>query len=419
MLRAAAARTDITPWVPCPLAGFVGRPASFTGTSSGLEANAVVFREESGRCALILTLDTLFIGPRLYSSLTEHFSSAHGQRVDDLFLLASHTHFAPSLDHRKPALGRVDSDYLAFVVEKCRDLIDQVMRKPTQPLRIRTSRGASDAAINRRLYWPYPHFHRHRLVGPQCVMAPNPGRPTDRTITTFVIETQTGEPIALFWHFACHPTGFPLQLNLSAEYPAVVRDGLRRRYGSDLPVLFFQGFAGDLRPRIAETRPALRRAFISALAGPSFNTFTPEGWQSWADALASDVLRTFESGKSAVETPAGIFSASSSVDLERLVTEEKDNRDVRFQRLRLAPSLDIVAVGAEPLVGLQAFVPMQGAISVGYLGDVFGYWPTDADAADGGYEANLYIPAFGLRGELRPSLDPIFKEAIEFLHHLK
>lgn len=423
MLRVAAALADITPVATCSLAGFSGRPDPFASVSSALEANAVAFRDENDRCAIVLTLDTLFVGAALHSKLTRHFVEAHHQNADDLMVLASHTHFAPALDHSKPTLGLVDPNYAAFVAGTCCELIDRVMNGNFAPARVEARTGTSHAAINRRRKWPLPHLYGRNPVGPQCVMAPNPAGMRDPSVTAFSIVGLSGEPLALVWHFACHPTGYPRQLEVSAEFPGAVRSRLRVRRGATLPVLFLQGFAGDIRPDVPETRPMARRMVNCLMSGPSFDTFTPKAWNDWAASLAGDVAATFESGPPRARVPADtvppIASASSEIALDRLLTGEQGGRRVRLQRLCLDSTIDIVAVGAEPLTALHALVPIQGALATGYLGDVFGYWPSDRDARDGGYEVHHYLTPFGLHGRLRPSLDGVFRDAVGRLRQVQ
>ncbi len=405
-----------------PLAGFGDRHAPFSGIDAPLEANAVAFRFDDTRCAVILTLDTLFAGPALHAALTEHFVRCHGQRADDLLVLASHTHFAPSIDDTKPALGWVDAAYAAFVVASCEEVIDRVVASPGCPAIVERRLGASDAAINRRRRWPLPHLDNRRLVGPQVCMAPNPNGPIDPTIDAWTATDAAGKPVALLWRYACHPTGFARPLHVSPDFPGVVRTRLRQHYGVTIPVMFLQGFAGDIRARVPEKRSLLRRTWHTLLTGPSFDGFTLAEWRDWAEALAGDVAAAFAGPPlpPAAEPQAVISlgSASCTVPLSRLVSGEADDRPVRFQRLRVASMIDIVAVAAEPLTSLRGMIPFAGATPVGYLGDAFGYWPTDRDARNGGYEVNHFLPAFGLHGRLQPSLDGVFRAAIDKLNQL-
>jgi len=416
-LAAAGASADITPIGNIQLAGYLGRESPFAGIASPLEANALALCTDGARVAVVLTLDTLFVGPIVEATLISHFVNRHGQNANDLLVLASHTHFAPSIDETKPLLGRVDADYVALVIDRCKALMDSVISSLGTGASIRRHAGSSLAAINRRRWWPLPHVAGgRRIAGPEACMAPNPAGPLDPAITAWIVTGQAGRPVAAIWHYACHPTGFCEPLKVSAEFPGVVRERLRHRFGN-IPVLFLQGFAGDIRPRVPESRPASTVAWRTLLWGPSFSGFTLPAWRQWANSLADEVAATFDEPPVPDELTASarIESAEYDLPLSRLVTDDDPKRVVRFQRLRVSPALDIVAVGAEPLTDLRRHICFPGTIAVGYLGDVFGYWPTDTDAREGGYEVGGFLRAFGLQGRLRHPLDGEFTAAIDQL----
>jgi hypothetical protein len=415
VLHVAAAFADITPSLPFPTGCFV-RGEPFSAIASRLEANAVAFHNGSGRSCVLISLDALYVGAELQSTLSDHFER-RGQRRDDLLVVASHTHFAPSLDSTKQMLALVDGDYFERTAESCRDLIDRVLSGPRRKAKVERKAGHSNAAVNRRRWWYLPHIVRRRIARPQIVMAPNVKGEIDRRITTWTVMGDDGRPVTLLWHYTCHPTGYPSPDHISAEYPGVVRSRLRARYG-DLPVLFFQGFAGDARPHVPETRPRLRRAVWTALTGPSFDKFTTRGWEQWAEMLANDVLIAFSDGtpvENSGDSLPTLGAASVEIPLDLLLNAPPSARTIRFQRLRPHPSLDLVAVSAEPLASLAGRVTSLGSTAVGYLGDVFGYWPSDREAARGGYEVNHFRHGFSLQGGFKPGLDKAFGDALEKL----
>jgi hypothetical protein len=401
-----------------------GLHTPFVGIESGLEVNGVSFRLHNRRQLLILTIDALFVGRGLLEALRAHFVAAWGQRPDDLLVVASHTHYAPSLDEGKPLLGRSDPNYVTLVIERCKALIDRLVAGRAEEICAERRSGESHAAVNRRLPWPLPHLAGRRGIRVEAVMAPNPAGATDSAITTWRIVNLEGQIVALIWHYACHPTGFARPTHVSAEYPGLVRDRLRRRYGPGLPVLFLQGFAGDLRSRVPETRPMWRRAPRTLVFGPSFAAFTTESWRQWAETLADDVMAAFGADRVAVPQsiptePEAFGSSSHDIPLSDLVMGDNPHGMVRFQRLKIGNLLDVVAVAAEPLTGLAALVSLPGATLVGYIGETFGYWPTDDDQRYDGYEVSGYFHRFGLKGKFRPRLDPVFRGAIENLRFVR
>jgi hypothetical protein len=75
---AAADSVDITPLAMLPLAGFQGRQGLATGIADRLEINAVLFRDETGRSCVIVSIDTLYIGPAADAQITAHLCERYG-----------------------------------------------------------------------------------------------------------------------------------------------------------------------------------------------------------------------------------------------------------------------------------------------------------------------------------------------------
>lgn len=415
-ISGAADRVDLTPRHALALAGFGARRGLSDGVAHPLEANAIVLRDADGRIAVIVAFDTLFVGRAVDSALRAFLRDEWAIRDSDILLLASHSHFAPSLDGTKPLLGPVNGAYLAWVIDQTKAMLRRVLASPMSPLTLSPASAAWNGAANRRRRWPLPRLGGARdtlgLHGP--VMAPSNG-PTDPSVRTWLLRSENGAPLALLWSAACHPSGFPRTTQVSSDFPGRVRETVRNRLGSALPVLFLQGFAGDIRPLSPETRPALRIIAGIIRRGPSFCPFDDAGWSRWVNGLSVTVSDTLAT-EHPVHWSGSIRSASAALDISRLLDGDNRERAVEFRRLVLGESLDLWAVAAEPSIALRDFLPTSDvAVALGYLGDVFGYWPSARQAAEGGYEGEAWVTIFGLSGRLRPSSDECFRGMLETL----
>jgi hypothetical protein len=412
----AADRVDLTPRSALALSGFGGPSGPSDGVADALEAIAVALRDASGRTAVIVTFDTLYVGPAVDTELRAFLRDECAIRDSDVLLLASHSHYAPALDPTKPRLGPVDADYLAWVIDQTKAMLRRLLASPMASLTLSPASAPWNGAVNRRRRWLLPYlggasdtlgFH-----GP--AMAPSAG-PTDPSVRTWLLRTENGAPLALLWSAACHPNGFPRARHVSAEFPGRVREAVRDRLGPALSVLFLQGFAGDIRQRSPETRPALRSIARTLLWGPSFCPFDEAGWSRWADALSATVTGTLAT-ENPIPLSGPIRSASTALDLSRLLDGDNGERLVEFRRLAIGDSLDLWAVAAEPSMALRDLLPKtEATVALGYLGDVFGYWPTARQAAEGGYEGGAFVARFGLSGRLRPSIDEAFRAMVKQL----
>lgn len=417
-----AGTADISPVTPVPLAGYTARAGLAAPAPGRLEANALVFRDASGSAQVVVSLDTLYVGRALAKAVESWLFQRYAIAPKSVLLVASHTHFAPSLDADKPLLGAVDHGYLSETIRRVCGLLDQLLSsgKSIEAM-IGVGRQSAPHNVNRRRPWPFPHRIGEGVrFGP--VNASYRQGMRDPILTVARLADTVGSHRAFIVHYACHPVSYPRPLDLSADYIGIIRDALRKEYGQTTAVIFLQGFAGDLRPLPPDrhTRaplPVSRRLYrlVRLLdQGPNDPPHTLESWRTWAELLASDAIAAAH--QSSVNPVTGsLRAADTRIALSEIVKNATEGRFVEFRRFVVGDALDIVAVGAEPVVELKAMIPFPGALAVGYAGDVFGYWPTDAQLREGGYEAVGFQHSFSVPGPLLPGLDAAFLRAMSKL----
>ena len=115
-----------------------------------------------------------------------------------------------------------------------------------------------------------------------------------------------------------------------------------------------------------------------------------------------DILRA---GPCATLTADSLQCGAASLALDRFFTGSKPDKDLAVQIVRIGSQLEIVALSAEVTVPWQGILdsavpPPDGCIRLyaGYAGALFGYLPTSAQIAEGGYEVEGFQPLFGLSG---------------------
>jgi hypothetical protein len=410
----SAGRVDITPTRPVPLAGFLGVRGAYAGIADPLEANAIVLGSE-GRRAAVVSVDTLYVG-----TLRERVHAHLGAALEphELFMGASHTHFAPATDPWLERLGPCDEEWLELAGRRIAGLIDSLVSCEATPCAARYREGESSHGINRRRPgWQLrlrPLPHPRRRTGFQ----PNPHGPTDPSIRVLALCEQDGQtPRAVLWSAACHPVLFPDRDNVSSEFPGVVREALRARWGEDLPVVFLQGFAGDVRPRLVAHAPGWLDRCRDMLSGPQFTSPDREQWQRWAEALAGSVLELWD--EPAESVTGALETRRIERDLRELVPRDTSGRSLALQRIGFGSELCIAGVSAEPMTRHVAAVRQLSStrrtIPVGYIDRTYGYLPTTAMIAEGGYEVDDFRPFFSLAGPTIPDPDAFFEAQLREL----
>jgi hypothetical protein len=209
-----------------------------------------------------------------------------------------------------------------------------------------------------------------------------------------------------FWPF---PTAVVPDNAISADYPGAVRQALRERFG-DIPCIFVQGFCGDIRPDMASSlrpgwRESLRQLARRLISGPGFAACTAEDWTRWSQSMAAAVRDVLTAGPSTTLPTDSLQCGSASLALDAFFCGSKPDKDLAVQIVRIGQQLEIVALSAEVTVPWQgildtALPPADGVIRLhaGYAGALFGYLPTAAQVAEGGYEVVGFQQLFGLSG---------------------
>ena len=372
-----AFRADVTPEPGRPLAGYAGPPRPSTHVAEPLEANVLVAGDgESAIC--LVSMDALYggvVGNRLARVLD--------WPPERVIVFGSHTHFAPGVDPELTSLGGADDEYIDVVAAKIADAVRSDSLEGSLSVGYGEAR-VSGFFINRRL--PMLGRRLSRIIRGLVRVAPNPAGDVDDVIRTIVIRSD-GRTQAVLWGASCHPVCSPTPDAIGANFPGVIRQLIRDDFGrSDLPVLFLQGFSGDVRPASFTTRPARGLRSMAVYLANHGRVFAPQstaafaGWCAGVHAAVRSALNEAEIG----DLPLDAISSRQVSD-----HPEGWGRPVTLTQIGLGANVHLVAVNAEVMSGRVGSLSSLGphVIPVGCADEVIGYWPTDQMLAEGGYEA--------------------------------
>jgi neutral ceramidase len=414
--------TDITPGNAIPLAGYLNRHDNFDSILTPLEANIVIVGNKDQRVILV-SLDVLFAGQAVKAAV---LSNLQGRvKGSELFIWATHNHFAPSIDPDKPLLGRCDDKYLQYVSERVSKLIEDLLRE--EPKKGQLSYGHSendDLSINRRRRTVY-FEKKGSMVIPHwgTTLLPNKRKYRDGRISTISIDDDQGRPLALIWSFACHPVSSPGNNDVRADYPGEVRRLARAHVQREIPVVFFQGLSGDLKPPSLQRFPkdggyrkTITYIMTRAINRRNFVQFDETGWAKYVASVWDATKNASEDSNRLILEP-NLEVKTTEIGLKALGLLKDKNLTMCSIKIG---ALRIIAFSAEPVAEWNPIVkgifPDETLITTGCFEDVSCYLPTEGMIIEKGYEVEGFIKSFSLSGNFKQGMG---QEIISSLNELK
>lgn len=411
MIVIAAASFDITPNRQMQLAGYAKRTAPFNMIESPLEVNICLLCQGDLAVALV-SIDCLFVGAAFEETVRRKLE---GLSIGVIFV-ASHTHFAPSLDLGKPLLGGVDENYFCETVECVVGAVKNLAAGRKVPLRASYGSGRCPGGIYRRRRATVLR-RRFPFLGLSAVMAPNRAITTHDEMQTLLIGGDDESPSAIVWCWPCHAVASPNPANLGADFPGYVRAALRKKYNNpQLAVLYFPGFSGDIRPFFAGSRFSVRN-----LAAHPFMAVEPFGRASEADysrfchGVAASAERLLDAS-SRTKSEEILSLHEVSVPLAKLLGE-MENGSLNITYLDIGP-ISFLLFGAEvcsPYIDALQRLVKKPIIFSGCVGETYGYLPSDRQIAEGGYEVEGFQEFFSLQGQYSGNIESVILGEVESL----
>jgi neutral ceramidase len=394
----AAGSVAITPRRPAALGGYERRTAPFKSIADPLEANVLRIEGDHQR-AIIISTDLLYPGQTLRTLLL----SSLALREEELFLCASHTHYAPMTAPQMPLLGTVDDQYVDQVAERISTLI-RSLEKRRQPCAGTYHEGLLNHSMNRRL----THLRLTRSGFSRAVgMGPNVAGERDESARVLKFVDPSGRPLAIVWNYACHASDFFDPLRISAAFPGRVRKRLRSELGA-VPVLFLQGFSGDVRPPFTGLSPDIKSLAKRILHGPQFkNAPSRQEWEGWSGSLADCVAAIARTSAAPLQIREPV---SKRIEVcEKAYVVDGDGSKSLCWHLVDCGGFRIAGINAEPVVRyrrlLQYTLDGSPLLTAGCLDQTHCYLPIDEMLGQRGYEVEGFRRIFGFPGSFRAHLE--------------
>lgn len=247
-LTAGVAKSDITPPVGTPLAGYGARRAQpSTGVHDPTEARALIIDNASEKIAFV-SVDHLGFDHGMVERIRGIASEATQIRPDHIYVMSSHTHSGGGAYMEMLPLfanvlaGKFDPKIRAFYEQRTAEAIIAA-NKTLKPARIAFGAGEARGISRFRSTWP-------------------PDGPVDPEVGLIRVDSATtGKPMAVLMNFAAHPTVLGADnMTFSADFVGFARNALERMIGGDAMAIFANGAQGTIAPRAFQGDDGWQRA---------------------------------------------------------------------------------------------------------------------------------------------------------------
>lgn len=400
ILRAGAARVDITPQKPVRMSGYAGRKGLSQGVHDPLSARIVAF-SCGGKRLVLVSADLIGFNGGTADHFRKTLLKEFALEPSELFLSGIHTHAGPSLTMDEQKGQPTNVEYTKKLRGKLAEAIGKAMGD-METVSFATAAGHSPVGSNRR-----------KLVfdgsGNSSIrLGRNPYGVTDKEVLVMKVTKNDGEIVAAIFDYAVHATCLDGKNNLiSGDVLGLAEQFVEKILGPDAIAPAFAGASGDINPW-----SRARSGFV-----------TQSGW------IPEPVLLGTMLGEEVVHVVREIKSGAASGDIRSAfaILELPGKRKGKLNIAEDCPptrlAITVARVGDTCFVGLggeilteigmsiKAGSPYEHTFIITHCNGAAGYLAPEHLYVEGGYEitSSPFAP---------DAAEMVVKRAVAMLHGL-
>ena len=249
-LYLGVARKDITPEIGCNLYGY--QPDVYSESiHDNLTVTAYVFKfgEVS---AVMISVTVGSVKTELSDEIRKEISKMYDIPFENIILSATHTHSAPNLTGNF-GWGDVDHKYYdGIFLPQLRTAVSEAFAS-TVKVQMGTAYGDSFVGINRRELTP----NNTVTFGQQPWGCFNP------RMSILSFKDEAGNVIANIIHYGAHGTAAGMNHEITRDWSGIMTDAVEEVSGGI--TAFFNGFEGDVGPRLSNGKTTGNICFVEEL----------------------------------------------------------------------------------------------------------------------------------------------------------
>jgi neutral ceramidase len=226
VLSVGFSKSNISPPIGAPLAGFAARNGVCEGIHDDLYARALVL-ESGGNAVAFVSLDVLALPSDFVNEVREKIQAGTGISQDAIVIASTHTHAGPvTVKTFFNPEDSLDQGFMAHVANAIVNSVDTAWAA-RQPARVGVGSGRVEGiGVNRRT---------------------TDKKPVDEEIGIIKIEDPSGRPRGVLMNYSCHPTVLGSDnLLATGDFPFFAVDRIERELGADSFAMFVNGTQGNI-----------------------------------------------------------------------------------------------------------------------------------------------------------------------------
>ncbi len=420
ILEFKASKLNITPSGAASLSGFMSRKSRVSEIHAELELNAHFFSNGTSSW-VVISLDTLFITQQLKRLILDSIKTIFSDvKEENCWIAASHTHYAPSLETDRVELGDYDQNYFDFLSEQIPVFFKELSQQKSELVTLSLGSVKTDRVIvNRRRKARF----RKKYFSPEIMMEEEIKGDKDELLHIMkVIRVGDEKVLGSMWTFACHPTNLPNNHTISSEFPGTMRDLVRKLADdTDLPTVFLQGFAGDIRAfrGFNSFRKNIFQFFHLSYPTRFYRFESMDAYEIWSNNFVRYFTKAWNDS-TVLDNPKLISVSYLKENLQHTLGVSAQGIDsIIFRKISFDENLSFVSISAEVVSAyghhVKTIFTDKNVIPVAYVDPVFGYLPTDQQICEGGYESQGYFKPFLIEGNFKNELEERIIECLKKL----
>ncbi|HNQ67627.1 MAG TPA: hypothetical protein PKN32_04565 [Bacteroidales bacterium] len=405
MIKLKLRSIDITPCFPSRLTGMKYNERH-EDIHSNLEANVLLF-DNNNKKIFIFSIDTLFINKEIKSIVRDEVIKNFGIIEEtDLLIISTHTHFSPSLEEFRSEIGIKDEEYFIFFKQKIAELIYLLSISDYFDFYIEEVIGKTNNLTSnrrRRVRTIKNYFKSFVTMEPD-----NSGFKNEEFKIVKLYDKINNSLLGVIWSFPCHPTNNFNKKRISAEFPGLIRDFIRKQVdNTSVSVVYFPGFAGDVRsipPKRKNFMRAIRNFFQLSYPVNYYRFINQHEYNDWINSLKSCFWDIWSKSIRINSISSDLESQYIEHPINVLGIHVKNTEHIIFRKVMIGKVINIYTISAEVSSEyIKNFENLEENkvfyIASGYADEVYGYLPTQKQIKEGGYESKDHLIPFLISGE--------------------